>query len=84
MRQEAKLIPTTRATRGYRYCRVLETPGGRGFLLLVFIPWLRAILMDKDVLKPEWPCTQFQRLGLSGEIPKVIHDSSRPWVGLFM
>ena len=33
-RQEAKLIPTTRATRGYQYCGVLTTLGGRGFLLL--------------------------------------------------
>ena len=61
-----------------------QTVGGRGFLLLVSIPWLRVILMDKDVLRPEWSCIQFQRLGLSGKIPKVVHDSSRPWVGLFM
>ena len=39
-----KVIPTVGAMHGYRYCGVLETPGGRGFLLLVFIPWLRAII----------------------------------------
>ena len=33
-RQEAKLIPTARATRGYRYCGVSITLGGRGLLLL--------------------------------------------------
>ena len=33
-RQETKLIPTARATRGYLYCGVLTTPGGRGLLLL--------------------------------------------------
>ena len=33
-RQEAKLIPTARATHGYWYCGILTTPGGRGFLLL--------------------------------------------------
>ena len=26
--------------------------------------------MDRDVPRPEWPCIQFQRLGLSGEIPR--------------
>ena len=40
--------------------------------------------MDRNVLRPEWPCIQFQRLGFSGEIPKVVHDSPRLWVGLFM
>ena len=40
--------------------------------------------MDGDILRPGWPCIQFQRLGLSGEIPRVVHDSPRPWVGLFM
>ena len=70
--------------RGYRYCGVSATSGGKGFLLLVSIPWLRVILMDRDVLSPEWSCIQFQRLRLSGEIPLVVHDSSRPWVGLFI
>ena len=40
--------------------------------------------MDGDIFKPGWPCIQFQRLGLSGEISRVVHDSPRPWVGLFM
>ena len=40
--------------------------------------------MDGDILRPKWPRIQFQRLGLSGKIPRVVHDSSRPWVGLFM
>ena len=61
-----------------------QTLRGRGFLLLVSIPWLRVILMDRDVLRLEWPCIQFQRLELSGEIPRVLHDSLRSWVGLFM
>ena len=61
-----------------------KTPGGKGFLLFVYIPWLRAILMDRDVLRPKRPCIQFQGLGLSGEIPRVVHDSLIPWVGLFM
>ena len=29
-----KVDPTTRATRGYRYCGVSATPRGRGFILL--------------------------------------------------
>ena len=33
-RQEAKLIPTIRATHGCQYCGVSVTPRGRGFLLL--------------------------------------------------
>ena len=28
--QEVKLIPNARAMRGYQYCGVSETPGGRG------------------------------------------------------
>ena len=28
--------------------------------------------MDRDVLGPEWPCIQFQKLGLSKEIPRVV------------
>ena len=40
--------------------------------------------MDGNTLRPRWPCIQFQRLGLSGEIPKVVHDSPRLRVGLFM
>ena len=36
-RQEAKLLPTARATRGYRFCEVLKTLGGRDFLLLDLI-----------------------------------------------
>ena len=31
--------------------------------------------MDRDVMRLEWPCILFQRLGLSGEIPRVVHDS---------
>ena len=33
-RQEAKLLPTARATLGYQFGGVSTTPGGRGFLLL--------------------------------------------------
>ena len=40
--------------------------------------------MDMDVPRPKWSCIQFQRLGLSGEIPRVVHDNPRPWVELFM
>ena len=28
--------------------------------------------MDEDILRPRWPCFQFQRLGLSDEIPRVV------------
>ena len=28
--------------------------------------------MDIDVLGPEWPCIQFQKLRLSEEIPRVV------------
>ena len=28
--------------------------------------------MDRDVLRPGWPCIQFQKLGLSEEIPSVV------------
>ena len=28
--------------------------------------------MDRDVLGPEWRCIQFQKLGLSEEIARVV------------
>ena len=28
--------------------------------------------MDGDILRPGWPCFQFQILGLSDEIPRVV------------
>ena len=28
--------------------------------------------MEGDILRPKWPCFQFQSLGLSGEIPRVV------------
>ena len=31
--------------------------------------------MDRDVPRPGWPCIWFQRLGLGGEIPRVVLDS---------
>ena len=40
--------------------------------------------MDRDVLRPEWSCFHFQRLGLDGEIPRVVHDCPRPSFGLFI
>ena len=45
---------------------------GGGFSLTCFIPWLRAILMDRDILRHEWPSFQFQRFGLSEKISTVV------------
>ena len=28
--------------------------------------------MDGDIMRLGWPCFQFQRLGLSDEIPRVV------------
>ena len=56
----------------------------KGFSPTCFIPWLRVIIMDRDILRPKRPCFLFQRLGLSGEIPRVVHDSPRSCVGLFI
>ena len=28
--------------------------------------------MDGDILRSGWPCFQFQRLGMSEEIPRVV------------
>ena len=39
--------------------------------------------MDRDVLRPGWPCIQFQRLELNGEIPKVVLDSSETECWIF-
>ena len=32
-------------------------------------------MMDRDILKHEWPSFQFQRLGLSEKIPSVVVNS---------
>ena len=40
--------------------------------------------MDRDVLSLGCLCFQSQRLGLDGEIPRVVYDSSRPCVGMFI
>ena len=40
--------------------------------------------MVRDVLGPEWSFIQFKKLGLGGEIPRVVLDSPKPSVGLFM
>ena len=40
--------------------------------------------MDKDVLRPEGSCFSVQKMGLNGEISRVVHDSLRPCVGLFI
>ena len=40
--------------------------------------------MDRDVLRPEWPCFQFQILGLSEKIPRVVVNNFETEVGLFM
>ena len=40
--------------------------------------------MDRDVLRPEWSCFQFQRLGLSEKIPSVVVNNFETEVGLFM
>ena len=31
--------------------------------------------MDRDVLRPGWPCFRFQKLGPSEEIPSVVVNS---------
>ena len=31
--------------------------------------------MDRDILRHEWPCFQFQRLGFSEKIPSVAVNS---------
>ena len=40
--------------------------------------------MDRDVLRPELPCFQFQRLGPSEKIPSVVVNSFETDVGLFI
>ena len=45
---------------------------GRWGFSLRFILWLRAILMARDARGPEWLFIRCQRLGWSGEIPRVV------------
>ena len=39
--------------------------------------------MVRDVRVPEWPFIRFQKLRLSGEIPRVVLDSPKTNQGLF-
>ena len=51
--------------KGYAWVPVLwsfEKFGREGFSPTCFILWLRAILMDRDILRPGWPCFRFQRI----------------------
>ena len=57
--------------RGYQFCGVSTTPRGMGFSPTLFILWLRAILINEDILRPGWSCFRFQRLGISEKIPRV-------------
>ena len=40
--------------------------------------------MVRDVRGPEWPFIRFKKLGLSGEIPRVVLDSPETDRGLFV
>ena len=40
--------------------------------------------MVGDVGGPEWPFIRFQKLGLNGEIPRVVLDSPETDGGLFV
>ena len=40
--------------------------------------------MDKAVLGLEGSCFSIPKMGRNGEIPRVVHDSLRPCVGLFI
>ena len=52
--------------KGYAWVPVLgefrQTPEGGGFSLTCFTLCLRVILMGGDLLKPEWPWFQFQKI----------------------
>ena len=76
------MISTTRATHGYRYCGVSATLGGRGFSPTCFIPWIRAILMVRDVRGLEWSFIRCQKLRLSGEICHVRRRERLDWDSL--
>ena len=40
--------------------------------------------MDGDILRPGWPCFKFQKLVLSGEIPRVVLESPETDRGLYV
>ena len=40
--------------------------------------------MVRDVRGPEWPSSRCQKLGLDGEIPRVVLDSPKTDRGPFM
>ena len=51
--QEEKLVYAEKATRGHWFCGFSTTPGGRGFPPTCFIPWVRDILMVRDIMRHE-------------------------------
>ena len=40
--------------------------------------------MDRDALRSEGSCFLVPKMGLNGEIPRVVHDSPRLCVGLLI
>ena len=51
--------------KGYVWAPILwssENSKRYGCFPTWFILWLRAILMDRDLLRPEWPCSRSQNL----------------------
>ena len=68
----------------YKYYGVSATSGDRSLYLTYVNRWLRSILMVGDVRGPEWSFIRCQKLGLSGEIPKVVLDSPKTDRGLYV
>ena len=84
MKQEAKLIPTTRATLGYMYYGVSTTSGGKGLYPTCVNLWLRVILMVGDIQGLQWSFIWCQKLRLSGEIPIVVLNSLETDCGMYV
>ena len=56
---------------------------GRVFFYLIY-SLAKSHFMVRDIRGPEWSFIQFQKLGLSGEIPIVVLDSPETDHGLYL
>ena len=58
-RQSCSPLQDLRVGTGFVEFRQLQEVG---FSPTCFILWLKAILMDSDILRPGWPCFRFQKI----------------------
>ena len=61
-RQETKLLPTARTTRGYQFRGVSTNSRNVGVFSYLLYFLFKGHVMDGDLLRPGWPLFRFQKI----------------------